>query len=322
MVGIYKITNKLNGKSYIGQSIHCGKRLDEHSKGSQFIDEIIQIEGIENFQFEILKEVERNELNYWEDYYIIEYNTLFPNGYNKKMNNPKHIQKKIKGKDRKIRVIADDRMEKHYSKITDKQWSVYFYFVSNSLQDFTKEKRRFVDKKEVNITAASKYLGITRTTFYKAVSQLEQYNLITFDEYYYYISNPKTYVETHLETIIYLLKYRKYMGIDLLRTYILLKKLYVLYKDNERVKSFTRKEIIDLLGHDVSSSQYYSMVETYLSLLERWNLIILEKQTIASPTGRYILYTLIDVKDKSLFTEQEHFNIEKELLAAGITVKK
>ena len=34
MIGIYKITNKLNGKSYIGQSIHCGKRLDEHYKGN------------------------------------------------------------------------------------------------------------------------------------------------------------------------------------------------------------------------------------------------------------------------------------------------
>jgi hypothetical protein len=34
MIGIYKIENKLNKKSYIGQSIHCGKRLDEHSKGS------------------------------------------------------------------------------------------------------------------------------------------------------------------------------------------------------------------------------------------------------------------------------------------------
>jgi hypothetical protein len=34
LIGIYKIENKLNKKSYIGQSIHCGKRLDEHSKGS------------------------------------------------------------------------------------------------------------------------------------------------------------------------------------------------------------------------------------------------------------------------------------------------
>lgn len=41
MEGIYKITNKTNGKSYIGQSVHCGERLDEHCKGRQFIDNII-----------------------------------------------------------------------------------------------------------------------------------------------------------------------------------------------------------------------------------------------------------------------------------------
>ena len=35
LIGIYKITNKLNGKSYIGQSIHYGKRLDEHYAGSK-----------------------------------------------------------------------------------------------------------------------------------------------------------------------------------------------------------------------------------------------------------------------------------------------
>ena len=81
MIGIYRITNKLNNKSYIGQSVHCGKRLDEHSKGTQLIDEIIQIEGIENFNFEILKEVEKNELNYWEDYFIIKFGTMFPSGY-------------------------------------------------------------------------------------------------------------------------------------------------------------------------------------------------------------------------------------------------
>lgn len=107
MIGIYKITNKLNNKSYIGQSIHCGKRLDEHCKGNQLIDEIIQLEGIENFTFEIMKQVkeeEKKELSYWEDYYIIKYNTLFPNGYNKKWNCNKaqrrQIQDAIKKKNR------------------------------------------------------------------------------------------------------------------------------------------------------------------------------------------------------------------------------
>lgn len=39
MIGIYKITNKRNNKIYIGQSIHCGKRFDEHCQGKQLIDE-------------------------------------------------------------------------------------------------------------------------------------------------------------------------------------------------------------------------------------------------------------------------------------------
>ena len=41
MIGIYKITNKRNNKFYIGQSIHCGKRFDEHCQGKQLIDETI-----------------------------------------------------------------------------------------------------------------------------------------------------------------------------------------------------------------------------------------------------------------------------------------
>lgn len=86
MIGIYKITNELCGKSYIGQSVRCGKRWEEHLKGDLLIDQVIQIEGIENFTFKILKECDEEELSYWEDYYITEYNTMFPNGYNKKWN--------------------------------------------------------------------------------------------------------------------------------------------------------------------------------------------------------------------------------------------
>ena len=86
MIGIYKITNKHNGKSYIGQSIHCGKRLDEHFSGEQFIDKVIQLEGVNSFTFDILRESTKEELSYWEDYYIIKYNSIFPNGYNQRWN--------------------------------------------------------------------------------------------------------------------------------------------------------------------------------------------------------------------------------------------
>lgn len=87
MTGIYKITNKINGKCYIGQSIHCDKRFKEHCCGKkQFIDETIQLEGIENFSFELLEECEQSELDKREDYYIQQYNTMFPNGYNKRWN--------------------------------------------------------------------------------------------------------------------------------------------------------------------------------------------------------------------------------------------
>lgn len=182
MIGIYKITNKNNNKSYIGQSIHCGKRLDEHSKGGQFIDEIIQLEGIENFDFNILKEVDKKELSYWEDYYIIKYNTLFPNGYNKKMNTNKDTQKEIKKLleeetlkevEKKssvyLKVLANDsHNEINYSKITDKYWSVYYYLVSISLWDMaSKEDHRYVDKKNINISNVSKMLNISRPTFIK-----------------------------------------------------------------------------------------------------------------------------------------------------------
>ena len=98
MVGIYKITNKLNGKSYIGQSVHCGKRFDEHLHGNLLIDETIQIEGIENFTFEILKLTTKEELSYWEDYYIEQFNTFFPKGYNKKWNTSAAKKEKITDK--------------------------------------------------------------------------------------------------------------------------------------------------------------------------------------------------------------------------------
>lgn len=84
MIGIYKITNKINGKCYIGQSIHIERRWSEHcfpSKTSQ-ISLAIQEFGKNNFNFEIIEECKINQLDEREQYWIHFYNSLIPNGYN------------------------------------------------------------------------------------------------------------------------------------------------------------------------------------------------------------------------------------------------
>ena len=46
----------------------------------------IETNGVENFISQILAEVEENETSLWKDYYIIQYNTMYPNGYNESWN--------------------------------------------------------------------------------------------------------------------------------------------------------------------------------------------------------------------------------------------
>lgn len=88
MIGIYKITNKINNLSYIGQSTQIEQRFREHKKSYNWYREknkklykdILEY-GIDNFSFEILEECSMEELNDKEQYYIKYYNT-YPNQYN------------------------------------------------------------------------------------------------------------------------------------------------------------------------------------------------------------------------------------------------
>lgn len=83
---IYKITNLINGKVYIGQSIHPERRWIEHKqrarhgKEKSAIHLAIEKYGEENFSFEILKWSEN--YNKEEIDMIKKYNSLIPNGYN------------------------------------------------------------------------------------------------------------------------------------------------------------------------------------------------------------------------------------------------
>lgn len=87
MIGIYKITNKINNKSYIGQSINIEHRWKEHLSridDKQFdyaIYNAFRKYGIENFNFEIIEQCKENELNDKEIYWIDYYNSYY-DGYN------------------------------------------------------------------------------------------------------------------------------------------------------------------------------------------------------------------------------------------------
>lgn len=79
-IGIYRITNLLDGKCYVGQSVDIAERFRQHIKCGLGIDTPNNIlykamlqDGVENFAFEVLEECERSQLNtqeiYWIDYY-------------------------------------------------------------------------------------------------------------------------------------------------------------------------------------------------------------------------------------------------------------
>ena len=86
---IYRIFNKINGKSYIGQSIF---KFNKRYKGSDWLKythnpilkNSVNKYGVDNFDFEIIEDNVKDidELNKLEIKYAEKYNTYRPNGYN------------------------------------------------------------------------------------------------------------------------------------------------------------------------------------------------------------------------------------------------
>lgn len=78
MTGIYCITNLINGKKYIGQSVNIKNRwLQEKNLNgiNKHLKSAFQKYGLESFSFQVLEECSQEELNQKEQEYIKKFNT-------------------------------------------------------------------------------------------------------------------------------------------------------------------------------------------------------------------------------------------------------
>lgn len=91
MIGVYKITNIINNKVYIGQSVNIEKRWREHKYAFNRGDHSnIQFQrawvkyGEDNFRFEVIEECSVDSLNDRESFYILKFQSTNPQyGYNR-----------------------------------------------------------------------------------------------------------------------------------------------------------------------------------------------------------------------------------------------
>ena len=303
MIGIYKITNKINNKSYIGQSIHCGKRFDEHFKGKQFIDEIIQVEGVEHFTFEILKQVDINELSYWEDYYIIKFNTMFPNGYNKRWNCNQKDRNKLKkniekeqlleqkfddesvGDVQSLNTSLSDKLI-HFvmtdDKLIEMEYSdtIYAWLLLHSYYN-PDENYNYIYEKDFSFTQIGNDIGRSNKTVSKRfkklieVSKQSERGLIYYDEKgkYYILPCFKNIQKIYTETILKLFKMsaKTNQREELIKTYAWLKK-----QNDLGNKALSYEDLIKAFGHTKGNKQTYDRYKELLMILQEEGLISFE----------------------------------------------
>lgn len=156
---IYKITNKVNGKSYIGQTRYTVEfrwRQHQHKKDNVYFHNAVHKYGVENFIVETLEECEYKDLNSREIFYIAKYDT-FRNGYNLTI-----------GGDGNKRLLLDDKY--------DEICSLYLAgFSSNKIATLYKVDKASIVKilKALGVKLRSNKLNINNQEFQELVQDYQ-----------------------------------------------------------------------------------------------------------------------------------------------------
>lgn len=119
MIGIYKITNKINNKVYIGQSKNIEQRWkehirhskDEYNKNKPYIHRAINKYGKDNFTFEVIEECRFEDLDEKERYYIAKYKSNEKDiGYNSTPGGDARYNIILRGTDNPLSIFTEEEV--------------------------------------------------------------------------------------------------------------------------------------------------------------------------------------------------------------------
>ena len=209
--GIYKITNKINGKCYIGQSNDIIKRWKTEYKWyhiNSHLQSAFNKYGLENFDFEIVEECQPNLLNEREQFWITVYNSFDRNfGYNKTLGGTGTLgrtfimSEETKNKIRTAntgRKFTAEQLEEFRNIIRDNQIVIYCYetnkyytSIANAARELKicKDSIRHVIIKQNNQALNYRFCKITDNIneFITSCQQIDTYlkeNNLTLKQYY------------------------------------------------------------------------------------------------------------------------------------------
>lgn len=180
---IYKFTNKINGKVYIGQTRQKLKtRYNQHinnvKKDKYPIHAAIQKYGAENFEFSTVEEIVLEDkqklidtLNKLEIKYIKEYNSLCPNGYNIQKGGTAHDVVGVKRSETTI-INHIVRLPKIYnSNVKPRDLLVYLSIQLFSINSVS----------NVSLKTLSEITTLSIPTLRKIIPELEKHQLIKIE---------------------------------------------------------------------------------------------------------------------------------------------
>ena len=161
MTGIYKITNKNNGKVYVGKSKDIMQRWATHERALlkrthhslKLQEDFDQQGGIEAFEFSVLELCSAADLNEKEKYYIDKFDSI-NSGYNGNNANLSKSKEEITFTSKSFRELQ--------SRIGNSYLTTYFYmrFHSDDKNQITVNQSQLADEFGINVQTMSKHIRV------------------------------------------------------------------------------------------------------------------------------------------------------------------